>query len=83
MSSSANQAWCLESMRTAKGISLEQISNDTKLKLRTLRAIETGDFDALPGGVYNVSYIRQFARAIGADESGFVELYRAARPSAA
>jgi hypothetical protein len=40
-------------------------------------------FDALPGGVYNISYIRQFARAIGADETPLLQLYRASYSSAA
>jgi len=53
------------------------------LKVSTLRAIETGDFDALPGGVYNISYIRQLARAIGADEAGLVQFYRASHPTTA
>jgi cytoskeletal protein RodZ len=70
-------AWCVESIRKAKGISLEEISNETKLRLATLQAIETGTFDALPGGVYSTSYIRQYARAIGADEADLVQFYRA------
>ena len=83
MSSFASDSWCVESLRKAKGISLEEISNETKLKLATLRAIEKGNFAELPGGVYNISYIRQFARAIGADETGLVQLYRKTHPSAA
>lgn len=77
MSTLAPEDWCVESIRNAKGISLEEISNETKLKLTTLRAIEAGKFEELPGGVYNVSYIRQFARAIGVDETTLVQVYRA------
>jgi len=83
MTSSAVEGWGFESIRKAKGISLEEISNDTKLKIRTLRAIEAGNFDELPGGIYNISYIRQYARAIGVDEAGLVQFYRANYPSAA
>jgi cytoskeletal protein RodZ len=77
MSTLAPEDWCVASIRNAKGISLEEISNETKLKLTTLRAIEAGKFEELPGGVYNVSYIRQFARAIGMDETSLVQNYRA------
>jgi cytoskeletal protein RodZ len=70
MTSLAADAWCVESIRKAKGISLEEISNATKLKLTTLQAIEIVNFDAPPGGIYNISYIRQYARAIGAGEAG-------------
>lgn len=76
MATSPGEAWCLESIRQTKGISLEQISNVTKLRVSTLKAIEEGNFDALPGGIYNISYIRQYARAIDADESQFLDLYR-------
>jgi hypothetical protein len=55
---------------------LEQISDLTKLRVSTLKAIEDGNFDALPGGIYNISYIRQYARAIDADESHLIKLYR-------
>ncbi len=76
MAASPLQGWCPGSIRTTNGISLEQISENTKIKLSTLQALEEGEFDQLPGGIYNISYIRQYARAIGADESFLVELYR-------
>jgi cytoskeleton protein RodZ len=73
-------AWCLASLRRSRGISLEEIAQHTKLRVTTLKAIEDGDFDALPGGIYNISYLRQFAREIGADESSVVQLYRKSCP---
>ncbi|MBZ5611299.1 MAG: helix-turn-helix domain-containing protein [Acidobacteriia bacterium] len=76
MATSTLDGWSVASIRNTKGISLEEISNNTKLKVSTLKAIEEGKFDVLPGGIYNISYIRQYARAIGADESSLVELYR-------
>ena len=76
MATSPPDGWCVASIRETRGISLEQISQITKLRVSTLKAIEEGDFDALPGGLYNISYIRQFARAIDADESHLVNLYR-------
>jgi cytoskeleton protein RodZ len=69
-------AWCLASLRRSRGISLEEIAQHTKLRVTTLKAIEDGNFDALPGGIYNISYLRQFAREIGADETSVVQLYR-------
>ncbi len=74
--------WSLASIRKTKGISLEDISRDTKLKITTLKAIEDGNFDMLPGGVYNISYLRQYARAIGADEGSLVKVYRSCYTSA-
>jgi len=76
MAASPIDGWSLASIRTNKGISLEEISENTKIKVSTLRALEAGEFDSLPGGIYNISYIRQYARAVGADESSLVEIYR-------
>jgi len=72
---------CLASLRRSRGISLEEIAHHTKLRVAMLKAIEDGNFDVLPGGVYNISYLRQYARAIGADESSLIALYRKSYPS--
>jgi len=69
--------WSVASIRQTSGISLEEIARNTKLKVTTLKAIEDANFDVLPGGIYNISYIRQYARAIGADEGSLVRLYQA------
>jgi cytoskeletal protein RodZ len=76
LATSRLDGWSVALIRETKGISLEQISDLTKLRVSTLKAIEDGDFDALPGGIYNISYIRQYARAIDADESRLLQLYR-------
>ena len=81
MATSTLDGWSVASIRNTKGISLEEISNHTKLKISTLKAIEEGKFEVLPGGIYNISYIRQYARAIGADESSLVEMYRTKFPA--
>ena len=62
--------------RQQKGISLERIAAETKLSVSQLDAIESGNFKRLPGGIYNTSYIRQYARAIGFDESNLLSFYR-------
>jgi cytoskeletal protein RodZ len=56
-------------------LSLEQIAAATKIGVRSLEAIERGDFRKLPGGIYNTSYIRQYARAIDYDESILLAYY--------
>ena len=54
--------------REARGISLEDISGYTKIGVRMLKAIEAERFDQLPGGIFNTSYVRQYARYLGLDE---------------
>ena len=70
-----NSVLGLASIRRNRGVSLEQISESTKISMRALRAIEEGDFKKLPGGIYNTSYIRQYARAIEVDESQLLAYY--------
>ncbi len=65
----------LATIRKNRGISLEQIAQSTKISIRSLEAIERGDFGKLPGGIYNTSYIRQYARAIDYDETILLKIY--------
>ena len=65
----------LATIRRNRGISLEQIAESTKISVRSLQAIERGEFRKLPGGIYNTSYIRQYARAIDYDESAILAVY--------
>jgi hypothetical protein len=66
----------VKNWRTKRGISLESIAAATKLSVRQLEAIECGDFKRLPGGIYNTSYIKQYARAIDFDEDDLLAFYR-------
>ena len=65
----------LTTIRRNRGISLEEISAATKISVRSLQAIECGDFKKLPGGIYNTNYIRQYAKAIDFDESVLLNYY--------
>jgi len=65
----------LPAIRKNKGITLDQIAESSKIRLRYLQAIEEGRFDKLPGGIFNISYIRQYARAIDLDERDLLAYY--------
>jgi len=62
--------------RKRNGVSLSAISAATKISQRYLEAIEGGKFNRLPGGVYNLSYLRQYAQAINYEEDDLLEYYR-------
>jgi|YNPMSStandDraft_1061717.scaffolds.fasta_scaffold00220_20 cytoskeletal protein RodZ len=66
----------LAAWRQQRGLSLEQIAETTKISLRYLRAIEENRFELLPGGVYDINYLRQYARAIEFDEDELIRHYR-------
>jgi cytoskeleton protein RodZ len=75
MSKAATAPRSLAALRHQKGISLRQISEATKIGVHYLEAIESGQFTKLPGGIYNVSYIRQYARAIEVSEAELLARY--------
>src|ERR1700683_3382313 len=66
----------LSTIRRNRGITLNQISEATKISVRLLTAIEQGEFQKLPGGIYDTNYIKQYARAIDYDESAILAAYR-------
>ena len=66
--------------RKRRGLTLEEIAQSTRIVPRYLQAIETEEFNKLPGGVYATSYIRQYARAIGFSETELLNHYQARQP---
>jgi len=74
----AIRALKLAEARQRRGLSLKDISESTKISLRFLEAIEAEEFDKLPGGVFTVSYLKQYAAAIGYPEEELVRHGRAA-----
>ena len=61
--------------REARGISLREISEQTRISMRYLEAIEASDFKRLPGGIFNRSFVKAYAKYIGYDEKEAVEAY--------
>ena len=70
--------------REARGISLREISEQTRISTRYLEAIEADDYKRLPGGIFNKSFIKAYAKHIGYDEKEALEAYmRTARDQGA
>ena len=63
--------------REKKEISLDDVSNVTKIGARMLRAIEEEHFDQLPGGVFNKGFIRAYAKHLGLNDEEAVGDYLA------
>ena len=61
--------------RETRNISLEEIAAKTKIGIRLLRAIEEERFERLPGGIFNISFVRQYARHLGVNEEVAVREY--------
>ncbi len=61
--------------RETRGIALRDISEHTRISMRYLEAIETDDYRRLPGGIFNRSFIRAYAKFVGYDEQEAIEEY--------
>lgn len=61
--------------REARGITLREISEQTRISTRYLEAIESDDYKRLPGGIFNKSFIKAYAKYIGFDEKEALEAY--------
>jgi cytoskeletal protein RodZ len=57
----------LRAERVRRQISLEDVARQTKIPGRFLRAIESGDFEPLPGIIFTRNFIRQYADSLGID----------------
>jgi hypothetical protein len=66
----------LAQRRRDRGISLAAIAEATKISPYFLQAIEAEEFEKLPGGIFDTSYIRQYARVAGLDERKILAQYR-------
>jgi cytoskeleton protein RodZ len=68
--------------REMRGVSLEEIAESTKIGKRNLEALETEDFDKLPGGIFNKGFVRAYAKYLGLDEDQAVTDFLAAENAA-
>ena len=62
--------------REGHGVTLDQIAERTKISTRFLLAIESADYEKLPGGVFAINYLRQYAAVAGCNEVALLRDYR-------
>ncbi len=65
----------LKAIRVKKGISLDEVSEETRIRIDTLRLIEKEDHDRLPSEVFVKGFLRAYAEAVGIDGGEAVTRY--------
>ncbi|HHP50532.1 MAG TPA: helix-turn-helix domain-containing protein, partial [Moorella mulderi] len=70
----------LRSAREAKGFTLEEVEEATKIRQKYLKALEEGDYSSLPGRAYALGFARSYARYLGLDIKEITELFKQEYP---
>ncbi|MBX3503464.1 MAG: helix-turn-helix domain-containing protein [Alphaproteobacteria bacterium] len=67
----------LREARESLGLSLRDVSSDTRVRYAYLDAIENGRFHDLPGRTYIPAFLRAYAKRVNLDAERVLEAYRA------
>lgn len=71
----------LKEARIAKGYSLDDLQEKTKIQKRYLSAIEEGNYGVMPGTFYVRAFIKQYAEAVDLDATELLETYKTELPT--
>jgi cytoskeleton protein RodZ len=72
----------LTAARERKGVDLIRAERDTKIRVRYLSALESGDYRDLPGAVYTKGFLRNYALYLGLDPEDVLRQWRRERGEA-
>lgn len=73
----------LKEARIAKGYSLEDLQDVTKIQKRYLAGIEDGNYSMMPGQFYVRAFIKQYADAVGLNADELLEQHKSEMPETA
>lgn len=66
----------LQEARLEKKLSLEEISRDTRINVKYLKAIEANDFAALPAATFTKGFMQNYAKCVGLDPKTVLAIFR-------
>ncbi len=61
------------------GLTLEQAAEDTRIREKFLRALESGDYQTLPGAVYTKGFLRNYAEYLGLEPDAIILQFQSER----
>jgi cytoskeletal protein RodZ len=65
----------LRQVREQQGLSIQALSDATKVPAKHIRALEAGDFGELPGGVFRRGFVRSYVEALGLEEKKWMKRF--------
>ena len=81
LDSSLDIGAALRAARSSLGLTLDAISETTRVRVRHLEALESGRFDQLPSRPFTIGYVRAYAKALGLDADATAARFRTEHPS--
>lgn len=67
----------LRQAREARGISISEVAEQTRISALYIKSIEEDDYRTLPGGIFNKGFVKSYARQVGIDEQEALQDYSA------
>jgi cytoskeletal protein RodZ len=67
--------------RDKRRITIDAVAKQTKVSAGLLKALENGDCDRWPGGIYSRGFVRAYAVAVGLDPEDTVSTFTACYPA--
>ena len=74
LKSASEVAQLFKKTRSDLGLTISQVSDDTKIRKVWLNCMETGKFDKLPGVVYAIGFSRTYATYLGLNPDVVVKI---------
>src|ERR687891_2295504 len=66
----------LKSARTRQGLDIRTVEEQTKIRIKYLRALEAEEWEVLPNPAYATGFLRTYAQLLGLDGEALVDAYR-------
>ena len=68
----------LREARVRRNLTLQQVEEDTKIRVKYVQAMENEDFDIMPGVTYVKGFLRTYSEYLGLDPDVIIDEYRSA-----
>lgn len=65
----------LRQAREARGLSISEVAEQTRISALYLESIENNDYRILPGGIFNKGFVKSYAKHVGIDEKEALQDY--------
>ena len=66
----------LREARVRRNLTLQQVEEDTKIRVKYVQAMENEDFDVMPGATYVKGFLRTYSTYLGLDPDIILDEYR-------